>query len=458
MIDIIEKYKDSSLIAICENNDYLTYKKLNERVHNFFNFLKPSTVCLILGYNTSNTIAFYLACLKRECIPLILSPSISAIHLESYIDKYQPSYIFKEINVTNNRFIYDLKILKEKKIKAKHLPSLLLPTSGSTGNPKVVKITANNLSSNTIDIIKCLNIDCNSKHITTLPINYTYGLSCINTHLFSGATIVLNNSPVIQKDFWELMEQYKPNSISGVPYTYELLYRLGIDKINLKSIQTFTQAGGKLSNEILKYFADYCKNKNKEFIVMYGQTEATARMSFLPYRHLKKKIGSIGIAIPSGKFNLINTSNYKSISGYKVGELIYKGQNVSPGYSNSFLDLEIKGNKPNRLNTGDLAYIDKDGFTYICGRKSRFAKLNGIRISLDDIELCINKFIKSIVVSDDRLIYIFVESSSSISEVVKQKIHNSLSEFKIPRIFFKIKNIKTFPRASSGKIIYSNLL
>ncbi len=456
MIDLLEGNKNSSSIAIYQEDQCLSYKELNEIVNNFFSIIKPSTICIILGGNSINTIAFYLACLKRECIPLFLSQSISESHLQLYINNYKPSYIFDdsyEKHKDKNNSTYKITKLDTKLLKSRLFPTLLLTTSGSTGNPKVVKITKQNLLSNTKDIIHYLKITTKARHITTLPINYTYGLSCINTHLYSGGSIIANNSTILQKKFWDLVDQYKPNSISGVPYTYELLYRLGLNKLNLESIKTFTQAGGKLSSKILRHFSEYCNEKGKEFIVMYGQTEATARMSYLPYRDLESKIGSIGLALPSGRFSLINTSNYQQISGFEVGELIYKGPNVSAGYAKDFLDLAITGKEKDILNTGDLAYIDKEGFTYICGRKKRFAKLNGIRISLDDIERHISVHMESVAVSDDKFIYIFHEN-----QISTDKVKESLKLFNIPISFYRFKRLKSFPRSPSGKILYAKLL
>ena len=461
MIDIIEEHHNSSSIAIYQDDLCISYKELNNKVNNFFVNLQTSTICLIIGSNTINTIAFYIACLRRECIPLLLSPSMSKYYLDIYIKNYKPTYIFSEpelINGATGKEDYTITELVKTKLKSRLIPSLLLTTSGSTGNPKVVKITKKNLVSNTKDIINYLKINNNSRHITTLPINYTYGLSCINTHLFSGGSIILNNYSIIQKDFWDLVNRYNPSSISGVPYTYELLYRLGLSKLNLESIKIFTQAGGKLSPEILKHFFDYCNKHGKEFIVMYGQTEATARMSYLPYKNLKAKLGSIGLPVPSGSFTLVDTSKYDSISNNKVGELVYKGPNVSAGYAENFLDLEISGEEKQILYTGDLAYIDKEGFTYLCGRKKRFAKLNGIRVSLDDVESCINVHIKSIAISDDKFIHIFIERNDEIDDTLMSKLKESLKNFNIPIIVYKFKIIDSFPRSQSGKIKYSEML
>jgi len=168
--------------------------------------------------------------------------------------------------------------------------------------------------------------------------NYTYGLSCINTYLFSGASIVINNNSILEKSFWESINKFKPTSISGVPYTYEIFNKIGINRLLSTSINVLTQAGGKLDRKLLKKYADLCNKNNCLFYVMYGQTEATARMSYLPPEKLFDKIDSIGIPIPGGKFEIDkSTLGYSEFETDKeYGELIYKGENVSLGYANSF--------------------------------------------------------------------------------------------------------------------------
>ncbi len=167
-----------------------------------------------------------------------------------------------------------------------------------------MRLSADNIQSNAESIAQYLEIDENEKPITTLPFNYSYGLSVINSHLLKGATIVLTEKTVFFKDFWNTFKQYECTSFAGVPYTYQMLKRTGFDKLDLPSLKTMTQAGGKLNEEMIKYFYEYAERKNIRFFVMYGQTEATARISYVPFDKLKNKIGSIGISIPGGKLSL----------------------------------------------------------------------------------------------------------------------------------------------------------
>ena len=250
----------------------------------------------------------------------------------------------------------------------------------------MVRQSYNNILSNTESIVEYLNLDSTERPITTLPMNYTYGLSIINSHLYAGATILLTENTLIQKEFWNFFKTEQATSFGGVPYTYEMLKKLRFSRMNLPSLRYMTQAGGKLSPELHKEFAQDCIDKNRKFIVMYGQTEATARMAYLPSEYALKKYGSMGIAIPGGSFSLIDDNGNEITEDNITGELIYKGANVTLGYAESRSDL-IKGDENHGvLLTGDMAKRDKDGFYYIVGRKKRFLKMFGKRVNLDEVE------------------------------------------------------------------------
>ena len=329
----------------------------------------------------------------------------------------------------------------------------MLTTSGTTGSSKFVRLSYQNILSNTKSICNFLKIKKSDVLITTLPVDYTFGFSQINTHLYKGSTIVLNKYSIIQKQFWNLLHQTKSTTFGGVPYTYELMKRLDISKFNIDSIKYLTQAGGKLDAEKQFYFFNLLKKNKSKFIIMYGSTEATSRMAFLPWSNCGDKLESIGKAIPGGKFKI----NYVSTNlGRKIGELIYYGKNVSLGYSNTCNDLHKGDENKGKLNTGDLAYADKDQFYYVVGRIKRFIKLFGHRINLDEIEQILRNKCKDENIfckGNDKLLKVFLTNN----EVVKKIEENLIKYFNINKSFFKIKLIKNIPLNNSGKIIYSKL-
>ena len=294
---------------------------------------------------------------------------------------------------------------------------LLMSTSGTTGSPKFVRQSYLNVNSNTKKIINYLNIKTKDITITSLPISYVYGLSVINTHLQVGATIVLTNYSMVEKKFWELIKNYNVNNFSGVPYNYSI-----IEKISKKglpnSLKYTTQAGGKMNQVLLKKIIDIYKKNKIKLIQMYGAAEATSRMSYLKWKFVEKKIGSIGKPIPGGSFHLINNRG-KKIS--KKGELVYQGKNVSMGYAEKLKDLSLPDSNKGTLNTGDIAYVDSDGFYYIEGRKNRYVKIYGIRVNLSELETILSRIGIDVIMREgvENRINTYFKNSSKIKEGIK---------------------------------------
>jgi len=284
--------------------------------------------------------------------------------------------------------------------------------------------------------------------------NYSFGLSIINSHLLKGATLLLTDRSLMEKEFWALLKNEKATSISGVPYTFEMLKRLRFFRMDLPSLTTMTQAGGKLNIELNREFVEYCQSVDKRFFVMYGQTEATARMSYLPYEQSLSKLGSIGVAIPRGEFSLIDENGKEFVDSEKVGELVYNGPNVSLGYAECGEDLS-KGDKNNgQLITGDLAKRDNDNYYYIVGRKKRFIKLYGNRVNLDETERLLKNLMHDCACAgfDDHMVIYITESGRE--DEVKKYISAKTG---INHRAFVVKLIDTIPKNSSGKTIYSLL-
>ena len=414
----------------------------------------------VLAKNHTDFITSYVGFLRRGLVQMLLNPDIDKTLLFKLLESYLPTYIFipksRSNDFLNFETLYELndhKVLIYNKTKIypvnKDL-ALLLATSGSTGSKKFVKITHQNIYDNTKNIIKYLKINKNHKSITTMPPFYTYGLSIINTHLYSGSSIVVTNKSIMQKDFWLLMKKYKVTSFGGVPFFYEILKKLNFNKIHLPHLKYFTQAGGPIDNGLKRYFLNYALIKKKKFIIMYGQVEATARMTYLPFNSAMKKIGSVGIPIPGGKVFLKKGKNKNA----KEGEIIYKGKNASMGYANSFKDLNKDDENKGILSTGDLAYKDKDGYLFITGRKSRNVKLHGHRVNLDDLEKLLSKIgYKCLCYGFDNNITIF-HSNKNYTESILKILSTTI---KAKSNCFKLKYIKKFPTNESGKISYKNL-
>lgn len=440
------------------------YSDLEKFSKIFSEHIPSRSLIISLNKNSTGSIVGYTSFLNNEMVPLMIDAKMDIQLINKLIYKYKPSFIWLPKNKINHFpttvpvfEILDYSLLKFENHEASNIHkdlALLLTTSGSTGSPKVVKISYNNLYSNALSIIKYLKLDYNERPITTLPMSYSFGLSIINSHLLAGATILLTNRSVFEKEFWNFLKKEKATSISGVPYTYDILNKLRFTRMELPHLKTMTQAGGKINEKLQRHFAEFCKNNNKRFFVMYGQTEATARMSYLPHEQALKKIDSIGIPIPKGKFSLINENGIKIQKTNIVGELLYEGPNVCMGYAQSIKDLSANDKNQGKLLTGDLAKIDEDGFYYVVGRKKRFVKIFGNRINLDEVEGILKEITENCACTgNDEKIIIYLAEDLEIKKVrefisLKLGLHHSI---------FSINLIDEIPKNSSGKTLYSEL-
>jgi long-chain acyl-CoA synthetase len=384
----LEEFSNS--IAFTTSEEDISYSEFLIDINKICIKINTRNVAFVICENKVESVVGYAAFLKKGVVPLLISKSIDWELLLGLIDEYKPNYIWanKEIVEKLNWQIVDHNrsfalALNLEQISHQLHPelALLLMTSGSTGSPTLVKLTMNNLKSNANSICNSLRIDNTDKPITTLPMNYSYGLSIINSHLLQGATVILTDSSIISPDFWQLCNSKNATSFGGVPYTYQMLRRIGFDKMELNSLNKLTQAGGKLDKSTSLYFAEICNKKIIKFFTMYGQTEATARMSCLDPEFSILKSGSIGRAISGGEFFIIDEKSNVITESETIGELVYKGSNVSMGYSRSLNDLAKDDENCGILYTGDLAKFDCDGFYYLVGRKKRFLKIFGNRIS-----------------------------------------------------------------------------
>lgn len=456
----------NNVAVVDENGVSRTYDQLHEAIEQFASVVSDERqLGFVLTSNTLGSLTSYLACIEgRKVVPLMLDAEMDATALAELIDRYQPRYLMcaKDHPAAEGRgeVVYTYEDYQLVDTGAPACPlnpelGLLLTTSGSTGTSKLVRLTYDNLHANAESIATYLRIDEHERPVTTLPMNYTYGISVINSHLLRGACLLLTNGTVMQKPFWEFFRAQNGTSIAGVPYTYQMLRRLRFERMDLPTLKTMTQAGGKLSRELHQFFAEYAQRTDREFIVMYGQTEATARMSYLPWENSLEKIGSIGVAIPGGAFRLIDVDGSDITEPEVEGELVYEGPNVSLGYATSREGLAAGDDNHGVLVTGDMAKVDADGYYYITGRKKRFLKMFGKRTSLDECEQIIASHfdIECACAGQDDLLQVFVTDASKAPEV-REYVTKKLG---INRTGIKVIAIEAIPRSDSGKIQYKEL-
>lgn len=457
-------YKDNMAI-IDEDGKTLTYSQLSKECGKLAEAVGGRCLVFSLCGNNIASLIGYAGFLDNRIVPVMLNCHMEQELLEDLLDAYSPAYLWapagQETMFRNTVRIYEaydyvlLKTDYNREYPLYDELALLLTTSGSTGSPKFVRQSYENILDNARSIIQYLDLDEKERPITTLPMNYTYGLSIINSHLLVGAAILVTDKSLMQKEFWKFLKEAKATSFGGVPYTYEMLDKIRFMKMDLPEFKTMTQAGGKLTPELHEKFARFTEENGKKFVVMYGQCEATARMGYLPAGKAVEKKGSMGIAIPGGKFHLIDVNGEEVTTTYTTGELVYEGKNVTLGYAECGEEL-IKGDERHGvLQTGDMAQFDEDGYYYIVGRKKRFLKIYGNRVNLDEIERLIKgKFeIEAASAGVDDHLHIFV-TDESIAGVVKEFI---VEKTKLNSLAFDIVTIDEIPKNDSGKIQYKEL-
>ena len=454
----------NNIAVITDKGEQLTYGELNEEAGRFANELNKKGLLFCLCENRIGSLVGYVACMEHHIPIVLLDGSKDLSVLQNLATIYQPEYIWVEsekVGIIGGETIYQYATYSLQEMSygvAVDKPeintelALCLNTSGSTGSPKFVRLSAKNVLANAESIAEYLDIDENERPVTTLPSYYSYGVSVINSHLIKGATILLTEGTVAQRDFWNFMKEQKATSIAGVPYTYEMLKMLRFMRMDLPYLKTMTQAGGKLNKDLAKEYIEWAQSKGKRFFVMYGQTEATARMSYLPLEHAMDKYASIGIAIPKGKFSLIDVNGNFIEKTDIDGELIYEGPNVSLGYAECRADLAKGDENQGVLHTGDVARRDVDGYYYITGRMKRFVKVWGNRCNLDATEQIVKSNVTTscACVGVDDKITIFVTEQGLDEQIIKLLVEKTGLNNKA----FEVRIIDAIPVKSSGKIDY----
>ena len=434
----------------------ISYTELSQRVAAAAQQLRglgPRQLGLLLTSNTLGSLVAYLACLQARHVPLLLPAGIAPALAASLQAHYQPNWVMGEhLQATPLRGadlpITQLQYPANHKTNLAPELALLLSTSGSTGSPKLVRLSYGNLQANATAIAQYLGLTPDERALTMLPPHYSYGLSVINSHLHAGASLVLQNVSVLSPAFAETIRAQAVTSLSGVPTIYQMLWRTGFSKQDFPSLRTLTQAGGRLDDKLIRAFAQLADARGWRFFVMYGQTEATARISYVPPHQLAEKIGSIGIAIPGGQL-YIDPAN---------SELIYTGPNVMLGYANCRGDLALGDTQRGLLRTGDMAQQDDEGFFYITGRLKRFVKLAGNRIGLDEVEQQLqNKLELPVMASgrDERLVVWLEATDEALIEATKQWLS---SQFGIHHSLCRFRLVGRLPVLSNGKKDYPTLL
>jgi acyl-coenzyme A synthetase/AMP-(fatty) acid ligase len=408
------------------------------------------TLGLVIAQNRYECLATYLAALNSNTALILLDRAVNPALLREFVAKYRPDWIHcaGDLEFPGYKPSKEPGMLENEKPEAVEIHpdlALLLSTSGSTGSPKLVRLTRNNLDANAAAIAEYLQLTPQDRPITSLPMSYSYGLSVINSHLHAGATIVLTDDGVLRREFWDAVDKYGCTSLAGVPHTYRMLWQTGLLNKRGSSLKKLTQAGGRLDEELIREMHKLALARGWKFLVMYGQTEATARISYVPFEQLGRKIGSVGIAIPGGSMS----------ADESTGELVYRGPNVMLGYAECREDLSQGDELNGVLRTGDLAWQDSDGYFYITGRLKRFVKMFGKRFNLDEVERILSQHFGAPVAC-------YGQDDSVAAAVERCDNPDALRTlaceiFDLPRTALRVVAVNDLPRTANGKLDYQRL-
>ena len=426
--------------AVLTGERVLSYRELAERVDDVADRLGTERRLVVLAAaNDVDSLVAYLAALTAGH-PLLLVPADKPAALDSLVAAYDPDVVMRSGDGTP--------VLDERRPGTRHELhpdlALLLSTSGSTGSPKLVRLSHENLASNAEAIAEYLGIGPDDRAATTLPMSYCYGLSVLNSHLLRGAGLVLTDLSVVDPCFWDLFRAHRATSFAAVPYTFELLERVGFEEMDLPHLRCVTQAGGRLAPEKVRRWAGAGERAGWDLVVMYGATEATARMAYLPPELAAERAGTIGVPIPGGSLRI------DPVDGLPDGELVYSGPNVMLGYAEQPGDLAL-GRTVEELRTGDLARRHADGLYEVVGRRSRFVKIVGLRVDLGQVERILSELGVSAAAagSDERLV-VAVEGEQDTSLLAKL-VAESIG---LPRPAVEMHAVGQLPRLGTGKVDY----
>ncbi len=464
MILNLDKWQHEAVAAIDAQGSQLTYGGLRDFAVQAGMLMPARSLFFLLVENNVGGIAWTIGNICAGNVPLILNAHLDEGLYKSLFELYQPPFVCVP-EAMAERFGYEVVLtcfgytLMKTGCEACPLHedlSHLLPTSGSTGSPKLVRHQYANIEAAALNISTFFELTEKDRPLMVLPLYYTMGLSMVFSHLYVGATILITNQSMTDRNFWRFMKEEHATSFTGVPYSYEILNLMRFFRMDLPDLTLLTQGGGRMTKELNLKFAEFCRDNGKRWIATYGQSECTARMAWLPAKWAVEKVGSIGIAVPNGELSLIDMDGQPITTPHTEGEMCYRGKNVTMGYARKRDDLLLGDERHGFIRTGDLAYFDEDGCYFIVGRMGRFLKLFGMRVGLDECERIVKGAFPGLecacVGTDEKMLVYLTDES--YKDRVKEELVNRL---KLVATSFEVRIIPAIPKNEAGKTLYAQL-
>lgn len=412
------------------------------------------SVVVLLCDRSPETVIAYVGALRAGLVPLLVDATAAPAVIMRTLEAYRPAYLFSPAGMAPDSFALHANIgakaalfaATQAEQAALHPDlTLLIPTSGSTGDPKSVRITARNLQSCTDAICDYLAMAEDRIAVSLLPLHYSYGLSVLHNVMNVRGRIAMTELSVLDRGFLGFCEDQGVTDIAGVPFIFDILRRARLPEGLTRSLVCVTQAGGRLDPLVTKHFLERFAGTHTRYFTMYGQTEAAPRIAYVPPEAAIEKLGSVGVPISCGRVR---------IDGEGEGELVYSGANVSMGYALGHGDLSRADDFQGTLRTGDLATIDTDGFITITGRLKRFVKLHGTSVNLDHLESVLKSAgIDCIVVGRENRVIVCYRGSDpgEVSAAIS-------CNFSFHPSTVALREVDPLPRTAAGKPDYVSAL
>jgi acyl-CoA synthetase (AMP-forming)/AMP-acid ligase II len=417
--------------------------------------------------NSADAIIDMLALLEAGHVVALVDPSLPASLCVSLFRSYEPDFVsgadcpavetaMRLSNARKSSTSGGLQLIRLEQAGRTSLHpelSLMLSTSGSTGSPKFVRLSRRNITSNAAAIARVLEIGGTDRVLAHLPLHYSFGFAVISSHLSAGASVVPTSESLASGAVWKLFREHHCTALPGVPTHFDILKRLDIDRLKVPTLVCLMQAGGRMHPEVIQHFAAKMVARSGRLYVMYGQTEASPRITTLPAQEVLSSLGSVGPALPGGRLEIRDEKGRLQPAG-TIGQVVYFGPNVMMGYATTRADLAHGYQLKDGLHTADLGYLDDRGYLTLTGRANRFAKVHGIRVSLDDVERMLSGYGPSAAVEAGENKVLVVVLQAKDTEVIHAEL---VERLRLSPSAIVVRAADVLPTKANGKIDYAKI-
>lgn len=456
--ETLAEHGDAPAIVESSTGRCWTYRSLAQEVSAGADQLAggDKRLVLVCADNGLGFVLAYLSALRAGHAAMLVPPSRNLAVLRAVAKAYRPDALFATgpippglldgYRATEDRFgLRQWVRAGDGASPGLHAElALVLPTSGTSGRPKMARLSYSNIAANAHQIRLGLDMAPSSRAAGNLPLSYVFGLSMLNSHLASGGTFVLTRGSVLEPGFWRSVREQRVTALAGVSATFDLLRRIGFDGRTAPSLRQLLHSGGRLPPGTLAW-ARRDLSPALDLRLMYGMTEAAGRICMPPPGLVAAKAASVGRPVSFGAVRFSAES-----------ELIYSGPNVMLGYAESRSDLAGGDDLKGVLRTGDIGFADRDGDIFITGRTSRIFKVLGRRHSLDDVEECFSGIAAVAVARQGQVIRIF--HSDGDAARLQERLAEVAGMLELPAAALRLTAVKEIPRTLSGKTDYDRLL